>query len=389
MAHEMTSGKVQTRGEGASGVALHDPDESLEVAISSGFAAPVEGAFGNDLVQKGNDSVPESEDIDARLLNVVRPPKPIDFHALEEEASRHRLILMRTGAVISVTALASIFGAFLYHAVIVGVLWAGALMMPAQDRGGSRGVSLDTGGGIMTSDGQNAPSASPAPAQVTSPAAAVAMPKAPPVVQPLPSPDQVAMNTFNNEEPAPDIIAIPGGETALGHLKMPIPQPSVVAPPEPIISPPNRSENVMPVTPAPVASVAKSATGMGAGGTGDDDEEPISLLRAGAGSGTDGRSGRGHGHLVGGDLPEPGVLDGPLLAMKLTAPPKNDHMTYDVTVAPDGTVLQVKLTESSGEADLDELYRRQILTHWTFRAAHVNGKYIEASTSIIIRLTSQ
>ncbi len=389
MAHEMTSGRVQARGEGASGVALQDAGESLEVVISSAFA-PVEGAFGNDLVRKRNDSVPESEEIDARLLNVVHPPKPIDFHALEEEASRHRLILMRSGAVISLAALVSIFGAFLYHAAIVGVLWAGTLMMPAQDRGGSRGVSLDTGGGIMTSDGPSSPSASPAPGPVPSPvAAAVAMPKAPPVVQPLPSPDQVAMNTLNNEEPAPDIIAIPGGETALGHLKTPLPQPSVVAPPEPIISPPNRSENVAPVTPAPVASVAKSATGAGAGGTGDDDEAPISLLRDGAGSGTDGRSGRGHGHLMGGDLPEPGPLETPDLQMKLTVPPKKDHMTYDVLVAPDGSVLQVKLTESSGEADLDELWRRQILTHWKFRAAHVNGKYIEASTSIIIRLTAQ
>ena len=53
-------------------------------------------------------------------------------------------------------------------------------------------------------------------------------------------------------------------------------------------------------------------------------------------------------------------------------------------------MLQVKLFEyCSGEADLDELYRRQILTQWKFRAAHVNGKYIEASTSIIIRLTAQ
>ena len=64
-------------------------------------------------------------------------------------------------------------------------------------------------------------------------------------------------------------------------------------------------------------------------------------------------------------------------------------MTYDVTVAPDGTVLQVKLSESSGEADLDELYRRQILTQWKFRTpCMLNGKYIEASTSIIIRLTA-
>ena len=52
------------------------------------------------------------------------------------------------------------------------------------------------------------------------------------MVQPLPSPDQVAMSTFNNEESTPDIIAIPSGETALGHLKSPIPEPKVVAPPE-------------------------------------------------------------------------------------------------------------------------------------------------------------
>jgi hypothetical protein len=211
------------------------------------------------------------------------------------------------------------------------------------------------------------------------------MPKAPPVVQPLPNPNQVAMNT--DEEPAPDIIAIPGGQTALGHLKVPVPQPTEVAPPEPIIMPPNRSDTA--VTAKPLPNITHSATGTGAGGSGDDDEAPISWSNESGGSGKGGTAGRGHGHLMGGDLPEPGPMETPDLPMQLNGRPKNDHMTYDVVVAPDGRVLDVTLKESSGEADLDELWRRQILTNWKFRAAHVNGKFIQASTSVIIRLTSK
>ena len=387
MAHELTSRLAQRREEGGSGVALQEPGESLEVVLTSAFA-PAEETFGGDFVPELHGSEPETRAVDPLLLKVVPPPKPIDFPALEEEASRHRLILMRTGAVISVAALVSIAGAFLYHAMLVGILWAGAMFMPAQDRGGSRGAALETGGGIMTSEAPSGPSA--APATPPSAAAAVtALPVVPPVVQPLPSPNQVAMNTLNNEEPTPDIIAIPGGETALGHLKEPLPpRPAVVAPPEPIILPPNRSESLPLVAPVKSANTpANNSSVMGAGGTGDDDEAPISLLRDGAGSGTDGRSGRGHGHLMGGDLPEPQPRDTPGLEMPLTAPPKHDHMTYEVTVAADGTLLDVKLKESSGEADLDELWRLQILRKWKFYAAHVNGKFIQASTSIIIRLT--
>jgi TonB family protein len=388
MAHELTS-RLRQGGE-RSGVALEEPGESLEVVLSSAFTAPEEPAA-EDLPPESPEAAPGRREIDPLLLKVVPPPKPIDFHALEEESSRHRLILMRTGAVISVAALVSIVGAFLYHAMILGVLWAGAMLMPVQDRGGSRGAALETGGGLMTTEAPSGPSAAPATPPGATPPAAMALPQVPPVVQPLPSPNQVAMNTFRNDEPAPDIIAIPGGETALGHLKEPVPpRPTTVPPPEPMILPPNHTDLPSPAAPVSSANTpASNASVMGAGGTGDDEEAPISLLRDGAGSGTDGRSGRGHGHLMGGDLPEPGPLETPDLAMRLVSPPKHDHMTYDVTVAADGTVMDVKLKESSGEADLDELWRLQILRNWKFRAAHVNGKFIQASTSIIIRLTAK
>ena len=41
MAHEMTSGRAPAQGEEASGVALQDPGESLEVVISSSFFCPL------------------------------------------------------------------------------------------------------------------------------------------------------------------------------------------------------------------------------------------------------------------------------------------------------------------------------------------------------------
>lgn len=383
MAHEMTSG-----------TALEEPGESLEVVLSSAFS----GGEGTEKVPEEDGSaggdVQESTEIDPLLLKIVPARKPVDFHALEEEASRHRLILVRTGAVISVAALVSVVGAFLYHAVIIGVLWVGALLMPAPQRGGAGGHSLETGlGGIMTTEGPNTPSASPAPAVGgTNADPGVALPKVPPVVQPLPSRDAVAINTLENQ-PDPDIIAIPSGETALGRLKVTPPEPRVVAPPEPIISPPNHSESATPVIAAagaPTASnLVRSVGGTGAGGSGDDDEAPISWANDSGGNGKGGAAGRGHGHLMGGDLPEPFPYETPDLDIKLTAPPKHDHMKYDVTVAADGRLVDVKLTESSGEADLDELWRRQILEHWRYHPAHVNGKFIQATTSVIIRLTSR
>ena len=380
MAHEHSTPGGQRHEEASSPVALQEFAQRLEVALSSAFPSFDDSAVQSDVVEPLNNSPA----IDRNLLNVVPPPPPIDFDALAEESAHHRRILVQAGAVVSVAALISIGGALLYHALLVSILWFGIVIHPAPDAGGSRGSSASEGTGYLVADSPNAtntPIASPALAPTHAKETPDILPALPPVIQPLPSPDQLALNQINPLQPDLNIIAIPAGETPLGHLNAPNPRSTPPAPPPAIFSPPNKSDD----TAAPVARVT-SRNGNGAGGSGDDDEAPISWMNPGSGNGKEGSSGLGHGHIAGGDLPDPVPYVTPDLDIAIRSRPKHDHMEYKVTVAADGSITDVKLTESSGEADLDELWRLQILRNWKYHASHISGKYREATASVTIRL---
>ncbi|HUO11105.1 MAG TPA: TonB family protein [Phycisphaerae bacterium] len=381
-------GEEHPHEEESSPVALQDPAERLEVALSSAFPAVDDAApdpYHPEITE-------DATEIDSNLLRVVPAPKPIDFEALTEETMRYRRLIVRAGAVVSVATLLSIGGALLYHVMLVGLFWVGTMIRPTVNAGGSRGLGSDTGSGYIISDAPEGTPTNPAgtPALAPSiPPAKPTLPAVPPLVQPLPNPNELAVNQLNAPQQDMNIIAIPAGESPLGRIKPPTPTkpvPRNVAPPMPLIAPPDKST---PIAAAPTRGVISPvASAAGNGGNGGDDDAPINWFQPGQGTGA-GLDGRGHGHIAGGDLEEPQPYLTPDLPMALTSAPKKDHMDYQVTVNAQGEITDVKLVESSGEADLDEMWRLQILRNWKYHAAHVGGKYREATASVTIRLTSR
>jgi len=370
------------------------PAERLAVALTTAFRQ-------TDGVAKESDQAGDEFKIDTGLLKVVPSPAPVAFDALEEEVSRHRRLLVRGEWGIPVTAVISIGGSILYHLMLAGAFVVGSYFaVRAVENGmgfaGSRqGASA---AGYIVMDGglqQGASAQSPAdvlheapstpPSSVSPPAA----PAPPPIVQPAPNPRELAMNQLTDPLAQPELIGIPAGENALGQVKPRPPAPPVmpmlVAPTDVNATNLQNHAQGSPMSRAAEAAAIARGGGDQGNGTGDDDD-PISWQRSGSGdNGTGKRHGSGNGYTSGAFRDEPVFYETPGLKLTLTSVVQKNP-TYEVLVRADGTLATVKLTDSSGQADIDELYRVQILHNWKAYAAYRGGKYVDAVTPVTIVL---
>ncbi len=350
-----------------------------------GYATEIPEAFG--------EAEAESTASVVRDLRAVVPAQAeADVGELERVAARHRVLLIRTGAVIAVSTVISVTGALFFHAVLGGIIiigvwfpnWVGlakgaqVLARPA-DMGGSPGGFTMLGLG----PDDNAPPAERAPVMPGVPVRgpAEALPQLPEA-----SSAQMAAAPFMRAEPLFSTTSDLG--TAL-----------VNPPPERLPSVPGVRVAAPGATPTAESAVSgvpgmpARGTGMGNGG-GDEDRiiDPFSKRgdgSGGTGSGGIGRgigSGRGNGidrGMSAADRPAQ-LLNQSSNAPSLTLPmkyqmrpPEKDVMLC-IALAADGTITSVKVEQSCGYAEVDEIVREHVLATYRFSPEYQGGKAVDS-----------
>jgi outer membrane biosynthesis protein TonB len=367
--------------------------EWLAVALTTAF--PQEDAQAKESEQAGCGECA----LDANLLQVVTPPAPVAFDALEEEVSRHRRLLVRGEWAIPITAVISIGGSIFYHLMLAGAFVVGSYFaVRAVENGmgmaGSRQSASAAGYIVMDGGLQQGASAQSSTDVLheASPTPPSPAPSPPPIVQPAPNPTELAMNQLADPAAQPDLIGIPVGENALGQVKPRPPAPPVtavlVAPSDVSTASVQSHAQGVPMSRAAEAAAFARGSGDQGNGTGDDDD-PISWQRPGSGdNGAGKRHGSGNGYTSGAFREDPVFYDTPGLKLSLTTAVETNP-TYEVLVRADGTLASVKLIKSSGQADIDELYRVQILHNWKAYAAYRGGQYVDAPTPVTIVLVQK
>jgi hypothetical protein len=332
---------------------------------------------------------PESESLApsaAGLRAIVPVPPEADWEKLERESSRHRVLLIRTSAVIAVSTVISVGGALLLHAlfaglVVVGVYfpWAvpsargGTLLAGAPDMGGS------PGGFTVLGDGpdDNAPPSDlpPSPGSQTLRLIA-AIPAAPPL--PDVTSAQLAAQITTPEAPLPPT---PG----LGEVHIAPPLRALPANGDLTVAPPG-------IAGAPSAQPSPTrGTGTGNGGG---DEDRIYGISKGDGTGGKGAGGSGSGSGGGrGSGIDRGLSAADRQAMPLnqtsaganfTLPlkyqlhPPERPVQFILTIAADGSITSVKIDKSCGITEIDEMLRDYVLATFRFSPAFSSGKAISS-----------
>ena len=324
------------------------------------------------------------------LREVVPAPPQVEAEKLASVSARHRVLLVRAGAVIAVTTLISVGGALLIHLLLAGVIAVG-FWFPGTLSGDKRGPALpgiaDVGGspGGFTILG-NGPddNAAPAPEAPTvlgnpTPGMADTLPKLPESLAPTSTvvPAMVAM-------PAPALPDLSGT-----FIQPPQAAPSATATPLPAVT----------VAPPGVANAGASsltpgmpARGTEAGDGGGDDDRMMSLVKGDGGPGSGGGgvgSGRGMGRgnginrgLSAADR-EPQLLSlsrnaNFTLPLKYQLKPPEKSVRLILAVAADGSIAAVRLDQSCGISELDQMVSDYVLANFQFSPAYRAGKAIAA-----------
>jgi TonB family protein len=332
--------------------------------------------------------------VDRSLLDVVPPPPAADIQKLEETAARHRVLILRGGAVIAITTLISVGGALLIHALAAGVLvvgfwfpsWIGFNAAGRSNRAGPPDSGGAPGGFSILGDGpdDNAPPA-PQLAEIlgNSPTGTGGLPVRLPSL-PEPTAAQMAAQLAAPTEPLP-VFSGDLGTVALARVT-----PQSVVPDTLVVAPPS----------APLAGLEQPlaggtrglpARGTGAGDGGGDDERIFPLLK-GDGSGGSGAggfgtgTGRGRGSGIDRGLSaadrqpqlltmNSGVTDFSLpLKYQLKPPEKSVRVT--IAVAADGSIRSVTLVQSCGITEVDQMACDYVKTSFRFSPAYRAGKAV-------------
>jgi protein TonB len=169
----------------------------------------------------------------------------------------------------------------------------------------------------------------------------------------------------------------PGAETAPPAEPPPVPVPPAVAPATPPPRPASRpAPRRKPPAPAAVASApapsAAPGAGIGAGGSGEGQG-------GGAGGGSGNGVGSGEARVAYDANPAPAY---PLVARRLGM---EGVVLLEVLVAPDGRAADVRVTQSSGHAPLDDSALRTVRERWHFIPAQRDGRPVESRVTVPIR----
>jgi len=337
---------------------------------------------------------PESESLApmAEGLRAIVPlPPEADWEKLERESSRHRVLLIRTTAVIAISTVISIGGALLLHALFAGLVVVGVYfpwLVPAAKGGrmlaGAPDLGGSPGGFTILGDGpdDNAPSSElpPSPGSETF-AAMRAIPAAPPL--PEATSAQMAADVSAPLAPLPPTPGL--GEV---HIAPPVRALAASTATDLVVSPPAAG-----IAGAPSAQPAPTR-GTGAGNGGGDADEPVFGLLKGDGSGGRGAGGTGAGFGGGrGGGIDRGLSAADRQAMVLnqasegadyTLPPKYQNhpparsVQLILTIAADGSITAVKIDQSCGITEVDELLRDYVLATFRFSPAFRAGKAISS-----------
>jgi hypothetical protein len=322
------------------------------------------------------------------------------LETLQRESAAHRVLILRRGAVVAVTTLLAIGGAFFLHFLFAGLFLLGLYF--GQHRAGladgGSGNGPDPGGSGYMILGDEALDARPAPparlglAEGTGLAAVPAIPALPASLVPPPAAP---------EEPAADRVrlaqvAIPDD---LGKVK--VTPPRFALPNDP---PPPQALSIAP--PAPPAEDLRSATaappqpGTGANGKspaavrrgsldgdlfGEESGEPIFSIVKGDGEGQGAGHARGLDRGLSAANAEPQLLIAPAfdtpLVYQIKPPAKSLRLL--ITVRADGSIGPISIEQSSGVAALDDQIRDHVLSTFHFRPAFQRGRPVESQFMFI------
>ena len=349
--------------------------------------------------------VPRGPVIPSELLAVVPPPVAPTLEELQEALDSRRVFVVRLAYGVSWTALVAVGTAIMLHVGIFGVFYIGSTWVfrslgigthdvwAASSHSGGRGSGAR--GGVVSDDGGTS-GARPAidkPVIVSEPLAP------PPVVTPGALPNEPAMNgselaLLRNDEA--DVIGLPHAGALMTaprpRVRVPTSQPVKAVEAGIVLAPPVNTFKVNPVAGASKngQGTAKQGSGTGGGVGGGDDEGDgnggivIDIMKAAQGSGR----GRGRGNELdrgpsGAETPIK-IIDNPLpvLPENLNAKMVGKKVAFEVTVLPDDSIGEIRLTHSSGTAEVDAICR-STLARWRFKAAIKGGKPIADLQEII------
>jgi len=330
------------------------------------------------------DTEQETESPVGEALLAAAPIGPdVDEEQLEYAAARHRVLLMRTGAVIALTSLIAIGGALLLHLLAAGVIVIGLLIPWHSPSGGSGhaagAANSGPGGGALILGNPLAdagPAAAPSavlPANSAPVPAALSLP-------PLPAP------TASVTVQPPASPETPFTVSDLGTLHIAAPTPVTPAIPANALA--TASVASVSATPSIGRAGAANAT------AGSPEGEALFSLNAGDGTKTTGAGGRiigdpgrgtGNGHDYGDSAasrhariqrwPDPANI-APKIVEVLRQ--KKKGVVLQLTIEPDGRVSAVKVAESCGYPDVDELIRADTYATMLWSPAFEQGKPIRS-----------
>ncbi len=294
---------------------------------------------------------------------------PVEFASLVAESRQHRVLYMQRGAVVAVTTLLSIGGAFLWHAVLIGGVGLAWVFSPVKAPNNKPPELPGLIGTIVLPDEETTVAGGDSPL-----AAALGQ------AVPLGMPPMPAMPVLPDVTFSPPVMPIPEAQPIPAAMPVEEPGSVKVQPPPRVIAPPANTD---------VASIDTGGTPGIDRSDPDHSGEPMFEGMKGDGYGQGDGHGLGSGlGPPGGDRMEPLVIYDPYPvppAWLAFNPPKKVP-TFKVMVLANGEVGEIVVEESSGRPEVDAYYQ-SLLSTWKYQPATRGGKPIAASKSITLNPT--
>ncbi|HEY4330193.1 MAG TPA: energy transducer TonB, partial [Phycisphaerae bacterium] len=309
-----------------------------------------------------------------QLRAVVPQAASGDLEQLQQESSRHRVLLLRGGAVIAVTTVISIGGALFIHAIFAGIIVLGVWfpwLAPARGNNASPGPA-DKGGasGGFTILGSG-PDDNAAPSLTPASLLGQHGPISPPADATLPPLPEVTSAQIASQLATPELL-LPAINSDMGNVIItPAPEP-IAAPAALLVAPPSApAPSIAPSNASLAGTTGAPARGTTSGDGGGEDDHVFGLLKGdGSNNWGAGGSGKGKGSGNGDGIDrgmsaadrDPALLNlTPGAAMEFTIPlkyqlkPPPKSVRLVITILPDGKVGNIKLAQSCGVPDIDQL----------------------------------
>jgi hypothetical protein len=317
----------------------------------------------NDFIDAFEDEEGAALPVDGHLTEIVPTPAPADTDKLEEEATRHRVLLVRGGAVIAITTLIAVGGALLIHFFIASIVAVGLLFpwfSASTNSGGGNGREADLSPAAFSIPVNDVEPSGP-PSQAATPAIGTpnAVLPAPPALAPLPetsSRDMTAQLLQTNLPPLPD--------NTFGSVRVLANLPAQAA------------------TTAGNPSGNPAARGIAASnGEAPDGEQGFNWVPGGgSGKGRGAGSGIDRGMSAADRKPQLLAFNGGTTALQLPLKyqikPPERSVKFNLTIAPDGSIAAIHLEQSCGIAEVDALAESYIQGNLRFSPAYKAGKAV-------------